>query len=144
MTDSSGLCSWAGRHSVAGQVPRMPAPSRVLIVDDDPLTRLAVRIELEANGYRVVDEAATGYDAISLAAVHEPDFIILDQMMPMLAGHDALPAVVSAAPGARVVIYTSVDSPVLALDVLRDGAAGFVSKQRDVAELIALLDELDD
>jgi CheY-like chemotaxis protein len=116
-------------------------PRSVLLVDDDPLSRLVLRKALEQADYRV-DEAADGYAAISLAAALEPDFVILDQMMPLLDGTDALPAIKATSPATVVVLYTSLDSVELEQHALAQGAAGLVNKQRPLEALIDLLDEL--
>jgi two-component system response regulator EvgA len=117
-------------------------PRTVLIADDDRLTRLMLRVELEAQGYRVVDEAADGYGAIALAAAIEPDFVILDQMMPLLDGTDALAAIRSVSPTSRIIVHSSIDSADFAAQALADGAAGCVSKQQDLDHLVSLLADL--
>lgn len=117
------------------------AARTVLIADDDPLTRLMVRTELEAAGYRIVDEAADGYAAIALSAAHEPDVVVLDQMMPLLDGSDAIAAILSVAPASRVVVYSAVDSEDLARHAFSQGAARFVDKAQPVAVLVEAVGE---
>jgi DNA-binding NarL/FixJ family response regulator len=129
-----------GLGGVGGKAGTMPAT--VLLVDDDRLARLRLRIELEAVGYRVVDEASDGYGAIALAATHEPDFVILDQLMPMLDGSDAIPAIRSVSPGSRVIVHTAVASEDLEHHARAQGAAGYVDKVRPLQELVELLGEL--
>jgi len=59
----------------------------VLVVDDDDLVRKVVRAVLEADDYVVV-EASDGPEALTAAAAHQPDVIILDVMMPGVDGVD--------------------------------------------------------
>jgi DNA-binding NarL/FixJ family response regulator len=111
----------------------------VLIVDDDPQTRRMLRMELESAGFRVVDEAADGYAAIALAVTHEPDFVILDQMMPMLNGSDAIGAIASVAPSTRVIVYSALDSPTVARRAIEDGAFAYLDKAEPLTALIGML-----
>jgi CheY-like chemotaxis protein len=61
--------------------------ARVLIVDDDPATRLLVRTVLTHAGHTVV-EAATGRDGLAQAALARPDLILIDLSMPSMSGAD--------------------------------------------------------
>ena len=58
----------------------------VLIVDDHPVIRLAVRVLLENNGMHVVGETDNGIDALALTREHAPDVVILDIGIPKLDG----------------------------------------------------------
>jgi DNA-binding NarL/FixJ family response regulator len=109
---------------------------RVLLVDDSPDVRrlLATRMELEG-GYTVVDEAENGAEAIALATKHQPDVIVLDAMMPVLTGVDALPALVQGAPSTKIVVYSAfTDDP--ALERIYDaGAHAVVNKSAPLDQL---------
>ena len=63
---------------------------RVLIVDDHPLTRDALRGLLSANGFEVVVEASSGAEAIELAEQVKPDLVLLDVMMQGTSGLDVI------------------------------------------------------
>lgn len=90
----------------------------------------------------MTDEAADGYEAIALAAATEPDFVILDQMMPLLDGTDALTDIVAASPRSQVIVNTSIDSPALAALAFERGAAAFLDKKRNLHDLVTVLAEL--
>jgi CheY-like chemotaxis protein len=60
---------------------------RVLIVDDDPLIRGVVRAVLEDGSY-VLEEAASGEEALEVADLHPPDVVLLDVMMPGINGFE--------------------------------------------------------
>jgi response regulator NasT len=64
-------------------------PVKVVIADDDPLTRLDLRHSLEGLGVRVLGEAEDGRQALSLARALRPDLMILDIMMPQMDGLEA-------------------------------------------------------
>ncbi|HUP87236.1 MAG TPA: response regulator transcription factor [Acidimicrobiales bacterium] len=112
------------------------ADLRVLLVDDSPDVRrlLVTRLELEG-GYVVVDEAENGAEAIVKATKHQPDVIVLDAMMPVLTGVDALPAIVLGSPGAKIVVYSAfTDDP--ALERIYDaGAHAVVNKSAPLDQL---------
>ena len=61
------------------------APSRVLVVDDDPTISDVVRRYLERAGF-VVDTASDGPSALALAAERPPDLVVLDLMLPGMSG----------------------------------------------------------
>lgn len=66
-----------------------PEPVKVVIADDDPLTRLDLRHGLESLGLRVLGEAEDGKQALELARALHPDLMILDIMMPRMDGLEA-------------------------------------------------------
>ena len=63
--------------------------ARILIVDDEPTTRLVLRHKLQGRGYEV-SEAQDGMQAMRLASSNRPDCILLDYMMPRLDGISTL------------------------------------------------------
>lgn len=112
---------------------------RVLLVDDTTDVRMLVRVVLESTGkYEIVDEAKDGREAIALALMHQPDVIIIDQMMPDLSGSEAVPHLRQAAPDVRIVMFSSVSSSVMAQR--GEGADAYVDK----GNIDALLEALDD
>ena len=64
-------------------------PLNILIADDDSLHVLSLRQQLEDLGHHVVAEAYTGREAVSLAAKHQPDLVLLDIVMPDMDGIEA-------------------------------------------------------
>ena len=62
---------------------------RVLVVEDEPDVLLLCRVNLEFEGFEVV-EASQGADALALARAHRPDVILLDVMMPRMGGWEVL------------------------------------------------------
>ena len=82
--------------------------ARILIVEDHPTMREAMRLVLEGEGFDI-DEASDGDQA--LAAVHEdaPDLVLLDMSIPGIAGPDVLAAMKDdpATSGVRVIVVTA-------------------------------------
>jgi DNA-binding NarL/FixJ family response regulator len=112
---------------------------RVLLVDDQPLIRAGFRALIEAeDDLTVVAEAANGAEAVALASRHLPDVALVDIQMPVLDGIEATRRIAAdpALADVRVVILTNygIDEHVYA--GLRAGAAGFLVKDTEPADLL--------
>ena len=110
---------------------------RVLIADDHAVVRQGLRTFLDLqDDIDVVGEAADGEEAVAAAAEHAPDVILLDLVMPGLDGIGALRRLREAAPGSRVIVLTSFGEDERLFAALRAGAAGFLLKDVEPAELV--------
>lgn len=111
---------------------------RLLVVDDHNLFRRGLIALLSRDSrLSVVAEARDAGEAIKLAQVHAPDVILLDNHLPGVHGVEALPQLLAAAPGARIVMLTvSEDADDLAQALAR-GAAGYLLKTVEGDDLIA-------
>lgn len=79
----------------------------VLIVDDYPAIRSAIRAGLERHsGFSVCGEAADGVDAIEKATKLKPDFILLDLSMPGMNGMETAPVLKRLMPHVRIVAFS--------------------------------------
>ena len=111
---------------------------RILVVDDSDDVRFMVRMGLELDDrFSEIDEAANGAEAIASAEADPPDVILLDQQMPVMTGLEALPGLRSAAPEARIVVYSAVADEI----DLRDAPDADDCVQKG-ADLIDLVDRL--
>lgn len=113
--------------------------TRVLIVDDHPLTRDALATLLAGSGFEVVGQAADGADAIEAAATLQPQLILLDLSMPGMDGLSALPRLREAAPGTEVVVLTASGTEENLLAAIRAGAAGYLLKSEPPDRIVAFL-----
>ncbi len=111
-------------------------------MDDSPDIRSTVLIGLQFDDrFAEVAEAANGREAIAVAEADPPDVILLDQMMPVMTGTEALPILRATVPDARIVVFSAVADEI----DLRDGAAqpdAFALKGTDLFELYDLLAEV--
>lgn len=108
----------------------------VLIADDDPLARRAIRSSLEAEGgLTVCGEAGTGRQAVELAESNRADVVVMDVTMPGLDGIAATRRIIGARPEVKVVVFSSTSDDELALLALRAGAMGYLTKGIDLAAL---------
>jgi DNA-binding NarL/FixJ family response regulator len=115
-----------------------PAPIRVLVVDDQELVRSGFCVILEAaEGITVVGEAANGEAAVSAAAAHRPDVVLMDIRMPGMDGLEAARLLTRASPAPKVIMLTTFDLDEYVYDALRAGASGFLLKDAPRADLIA-------
>jgi two-component system, NarL family, nitrate/nitrite response regulator NarL len=113
--------------------------SRILIVDDHPLTRDALAGLLAHNGFDVCGEAAGGDEAIRLAAELKPDLVLLDLTMPGMDGLQTLPRLREAAPACAVVVLTAAEDEGNLMGAIRAGAAGYLLKSEPPERIVAFL-----
>jgi DNA-binding NarL/FixJ family response regulator len=110
----------------------------VLIADDHSLQRLGFRMLLESqDDMAVAGEAASGADAVRLAARLHPDVVLMDVRMPGLDGIEATRRITGAGGRTRVLILTTFDLDEYAFAGLRAGASGFLVKDAQPDELLA-------
>jgi DNA-binding NarL/FixJ family response regulator len=109
----------------------------VLLVDDQPLLRMGFRLVLEAQpDITVVGEAGDGAEAVAQVASSAPDVVLMDVRMPGMDGIEATERITRDHPGSRVLILTTFDMDEYAFAALHAGAAGFLLKNVQPAELI--------
>ncbi len=111
--------------------------TRILIAEDEPHLREILRLQLECEGYRVL-EAADGREAVDAAFHHLPDLILLDVMMPELDGlevHRRLREAFSTR-HIPVILLTARASADEKVSGLADGVNDYVTKPWDRRELL--------
>jgi two-component system response regulator NreC len=116
----------------------------VVLADDHAVVRAGLRALLERSGeFRVLAEAADAETAVRSVLGHRPDVLVLDLNMPgELTSLQAIPKLATASPETRVVVLTMQESPDVARQVLRAGAAGYVLKDAEDAELVAAIKQV--
>jgi DNA-binding NarL/FixJ family response regulator len=111
----------------------------VLIADDQPLMRAALRMYLAAeDDIEVVDEAADGEQAVALAERLRPDVVVMDVRMPNLNGVEATRRLTTRDEGepVKVLVITTFDLDDYVVEALRAGASGFLLKDATAEELV--------
>jgi len=112
-------------------------PIRVLAVDDHPLLREGIATLLAAQpDMKLVAEASNGREAIEQYRTHRPDVILMDLQMPEMNGVDAMIAICSEFPAARVIFLTTYTGDVQVMRALRAGARGYLLKNLLRKELL--------
>ena len=120
-----------------------PRPRRVLVADDDLMTRKVLSTVLDLEQYEVV-LAVDGDEALAVLAGGGVDAAVLDQQMPGHTGLEVLERARSddATAGVPVVLLTAVVAPSLEVDPLEAGADAFISKPFSPLHLVEVLDDL--
>ncbi|MDH6136431.1 DNA-binding NarL/FixJ family response regulator [Kitasatospora sp. MAA4] len=112
---------------------------RVLLADDQVLVRAGFRALLDAQpDIEVVGEAGDGATAVALAAELAPDVVLMDIRMPGVDGLEATRRIGDRAElaGVRVVVLTTFELDEYVFEALRAGAAGFLVKDTEPADLL--------
>jgi two-component system, NarL family, invasion response regulator UvrY len=108
---------------------------RVLVVDDQAhFRRVASSLISAVGGFEVVGEAATGEEALALAASVEAELVLMDVRMPGIGGIEATRRILAGRPATRVVLVSSADATDLPAGLTTCGAERFIRKDAiDVA-----------
>lgn len=108
----------------------------VLLADDHAAVRMGLRMILESSeGIEVVGEASDGGTAVAMTRQLDPDVVLMDIRMPGVDGIEATRTIASNN-AARVLILTTFDIDEYVFEALRAGAAGFILKSIDSAQLV--------
>jgi DNA-binding NarL/FixJ family response regulator len=122
-----------------------PRAITVLVVDDEDDIRYLVRVLLEREGIRVVDQALDGLDALiavaRLAPPPVPTVIVLDNMMPALSGLEVAEQIFREVPDQRIVLFSAHLTPDIMKEATEMGIAACVAKS-DVARLPEIISEV--
>ncbi|WP_277608075.1 response regulator transcription factor [Streptomyces boncukensis] len=111
-------------------------PMKVLIVDDEPAVRDALRRSLSFEGYET-EEAADGAEALEQAARHQPDLVILDVLMPRMDGLTAARRLRAEGQRVPVLMLTARDTVGDRVTGLDAGADDYLVKPFELDELLA-------
>jgi len=110
---------------------------RVLVVDDDPLVRSALRLMLGGQpDLDVIGEAPDGRAGVAAARAERPDVVLMDIRMPGLNGLEATRALHSDPDPPRVIVLTTFDADEHVMGALAAGADGFVLKDTPPGEIV--------
>ncbi|WP_447880793.1 response regulator [Serratia fonticola] len=113
--------------------------SKVIIVDDHPIVRMAIQFLVEKEGHCVVAETGDGIEALALVDLHYPDIVVVDVDILTLNGIEVVRALREKSfPGIIIVISgknPEFYSPRSALS----GADGFISKKNNLPELVTAI-----
>lgn len=113
------------------------ASIRVLLADDHLIVLAALRALLERHGYLIVGEAASGEEAILMAARYAPQVVIMDLEMPGLGGLASISRIRAVAPAAKILILSAHNEEFDVMTALSDeGADGYLVKIDTPGELI--------
>jgi DNA-binding NarL/FixJ family response regulator len=113
--------------------------TRVLVVDDHPLVRQGLRAVLTVADIDVVGEACDGHEALALAATLKPDVVVMDLQMPELDGIEATRQLAATDPAPAVLVLTMHEDDDTVFAAIQAGAAGYLVKGADGADIVAAI-----
>lgn len=112
------------------------SPIRVILADDHRLVRTAIAQLIDTfRGIKVVGEAASGPELVSMVADRPVDVVIVDAAMPSLKGFEVTRRLLESDSGVRVVIVSAYASDQFVRTKLAEGACGFIHKDAAVDDL---------
>lgn len=113
---------------------------RILVVDDEPITRMDISEILKEANYNVVGEAKDGYEAIEKCEQYKPDFVIMDVKMPLLDGLKAAKVINEKKLSRGVVLLTAYSNKEFIEEAKKIGIIGYIIKPIDEKSFIPNLE----
>ena len=113
----------------------------ILVADDDPDILSIVSMSLETQGY-TVHKATNGREAVDLARQHHPDLILMDMMMPVVSGYEAVGELKADATTKDIVIV-GLSAKAMATDMERAtdvGIDGYITKPFRIAQILSVVE----
>lgn len=109
---------------------------RLFVIDDHPVVRQGLVAALEDDpGFQVVGAAGSFEESLLMMNTARPDVILLDLELPGIGGLGAIPRLVEAFPGTRILIFTAYDTDEQVLGAIRSGARGYLLKGAPIQEI---------
>ena len=113
----------------------------ILVADDDPDILSIVSMSLETQDYTVY-KATNGREAVDIARQHHPDLILMDMMMPVLSGYEAVVELKADATTKDIVIV-GLSAKAMATDMERAtdvGIDGYITKPFRIAQILSVVE----
>ncbi|MGM0145659.1 response regulator [Enterococcus sp. AZ153] len=118
----------------------MNMKGRIVIVDDEPITRLDTRDILLEAGYEVVGEAADGFEAIEVCKENKPDLVLMDIQMPILDGLKSGKKIIQDQLAGSIVFLSAYSDHENTEKAKKLGAIGYLVKLLDAKSLIPTIE----
>src|SRR5215203_3456814 len=115
-------------------------PLTLVIVDDHPLFRAAIRQMLDGwPNLEVVGEASDGGESVELCRRLHPELVLMDLSMPNMDGFEATREIKQESPSTIVLVLTASEEPEYLLKALRAGASGYVVKHMGSQQIVGAI-----
>ena len=113
----------------------------IVVADDDPDILSIVSMSLETQGYEV-HKASNGREAVDQVRAHHPDLVILDMMMPVMSGYEAITEL-KADETTRNIPIVGLSAKAMATDMERAtdvGVDGYITKPFRIAQVLSVIE----
>lgn len=117
----------------------MKTRARVVIVDDEPITRLDLKMMVEAENFEVVGQAGNGFDAIEVCKKEKPDIVLMDIKMPGVDGLRASEVIKNEGYAKEIILITAFSDKEYVEAAKQNNIYGYVVKPVTEINLIPLL-----
>jgi NarL family two-component system response regulator LiaR len=115
----------------------------ILIADDHAMVREGIKAFFAyKEGFEIVGEAENGQQAVSLAASLNPDVILMDMVMPVKNGLEAIQEIRQQNPAARILVITSFIEDEKVFPAIKSGAAGYLLKDSSPQQLMQAIKDV--
>jgi len=109
----------------------------IVLIDDHPLVRLGVRLQLSTcSDLHVCGEAGSNAEAVQLVAEHQPDLVILDIALKDGLAVQLVKQIRTRHPSVKVLVLSGFEESLYGERILRAGASGYLNKQEAASELL--------
>lgn len=108
---------------------------RILLAEEQPAMREAVRARLEKAGYEVIQDVTDGTTALRQTLDLKPDLLVLSLRLKRMGGLEVLRRLSQHGASTKTLVMTAADSEHVVGMCMKAGATGFVSKAEDLSEL---------
>lgn len=113
---------------------------RVVVVDDEPITRMDLAGMLPELGFEVVGEASDGFDAIEVCRAEKPDIVLMDVKMPIFDGLSAAETILQEELATCVVLLTAFCDKDIIWRANQIGVTGYLTKPIDARSILPTLE----
>jgi two-component system chemotaxis response regulator CheY len=114
---------------------------KLVIVDDAPFIREALKNIVEKAGHVVIGEAQDGFEAVNVVCKLKPDIVLMDLVLPNLNGIEAAKQILSECPSVKVIACSTESEKFMTLKALEVGCISFISKPFQVADVTERINE---
>ena len=116
---------------------------RVVLVDDHAVVRAGYKRYLELDQHiQVTGEADSGESAYALLATQEVDVLVMDLSMPGQGGMESIQRILQRYPEQKILVFTMHENPALALQALRAGARGYLTKSMPPERIVEAIHQV--
>lgn len=114
---------------------------KLVIIDDAPFIREAVRVIADKAGIEFVGEASDGVEAVDLVLKKQPDVVLMDMVLPKKNGIEAAKEILAARPETKIVACSTEGQEAMLVRAIDAGCVNFVSKPFKSEDLVKALKE---